>query len=181
MLFRVSTPLLLCLCLVCGSILLAQADVYVYRDTGGQRHFTNDVKTIPARYRSQAEKMRQLEPAVKAPPPATEAPVRPVSLDRPQPRLTAVTVAPPPQVLPRATPIAPAAVQAQPVDTHKFGLLQLRMTPPEVIQRLGPPQYVLQGRSDYRHTWYYPGSGSIPSTRLTFTSGHLTNTSRGLP
>ena len=181
MLFRVYTPLLLGLCVACGSMSLAQAAVYFYRDAGGQRHFTNDVKTIPARYRSQAQKMRQLEPAVKAPPPATTTPARPASLSRPQPRQPEVAVAPQPHVLPTAQPVAPSAVQAQPVDTHKFGLLQLRMTPPEVLQRLGPPQYVLQGRSDYRHTWYYPASGSIPSTRLTFTSGHLTNVSRGLP
>ncbi len=166
------------------------AEVYVYRDFRGQRHFTNRPEKIPLRYRSDAKRLPAKSritrtigppptPAVSpAPQPAPAAAVPPPSLPPALPLsqlglgrigITQLNAPAPPQIVVTRFPAAPA----RPVDTHQFGLLQLRMTQAQVLQRLGPPLYTS------KEVWHYPGTRRIPSTRLVFNNGLLTRASRG--
>ena len=191
--------LLSVLCMIVAGVQTVRADMYVYRDALGQRNFTNLQRKIPLKYRSRARlilvskgpKKRHLpaeedrmppQPAVPALAPASPLEglqVQMTQMGPPVPQQTVVTVSPPPRTAVSGVPTAPFFAQAQPISTSQYGLLKLRMTEPEVLQRLGPPTYVLYGRSDYRNIWYYPGSVSVPSTQLTFISGKLTNMQRG--
>ena len=54
MFLRVFAPFLLCLGLIWGSMQMAYADIYVYRDALGQQHFTNLIRKVPPKYRSRA-------------------------------------------------------------------------------------------------------------------------------
>lgn len=199
MLLFVRITLLSVLCIIVAGVQMVWADMYVYRDALGQRNFTNLQRKIPPKYRSRARLILLSKGPKKRQPPAEEArmPPQPVvpalvpasplaglqvemtQMGPPVPQQTVVTMSPPPRTAVPGVPTAPFFAQAQSISTSQYGLLKLRMTEPEVLQRLGPPAYVLYGRSDYRNIWYYPRSVSVPFTQLTFTSGKLTDMQRG--
>jgi hypothetical protein len=77
---------------------------------------------------------------------------------------------------------------SRPVNTHRFGLLQLGSSQAEVKRLLGPPAkrtirgkktrlVRLHGRFEKRkvrlETWHYPGTNRILPTQLTFYDGVL--------
>lgn len=81
-------PVLLLVCLV-SLAMPALADYYRYRDDGGTLNFTDDPKSVPAKYRQRLERVKE------SPAPA------PVAEESPAPMLTeaAVVPAPPPPTL----------------------------------------------------------------------------------
>ena len=181
--------LLSILCLIIAGVQMGQADIYVYRDALGQRHFTNLIRKIPPKYRSRARLIVQTKGPKRLPspdeearvllPPVEDRQVRRLQVVPPIPQQRVVTMPSPPQTAPSGVPPAPSFTEARSISTSQYGLLKLRMTQDEILQRLGPPAYVLDGRSDYRNIWYYPAGSGVPFTQLTFTSGKLTNMQRG--
>ena len=189
MFLRVFTPFLVCLGLIWGSMQMAYADIYVYRDALGQQHFTNLIRKVPPKYRSRARLIIQSKGPKRLPSPDEEAQVTPQPVEDlpvqrfqvvpPIPQQTVVRTSPAPQESPTGISPGPFFAEARPITTSQYGALKLRMTQYEVLQRVGPPAYVLDGRSDYRNIWYYPAGGGLPFTQLTFTSGKLSNRHRG--
>lgn len=87
MCFVCRLPVLLLICLI-SLAAPAFADYYRYRDDSGTLNFTDDPKNVPAKYRKQAERVKE----APVPPPAAEEP--PPALPEP-----AVVPAPPPPTL----------------------------------------------------------------------------------
>jgi hypothetical protein len=86
----------------------------------------------------------------------------------------------------------PAA--ARPVNTHRFGLLQLGSSQAEVKRILGPPAKRTQRGKERRllrlhgrfvrrnvrvETWHYPGTQRVLPTQLTFYDGILAGKDKG--
>ena len=160
----------------------ALADMFYYRDAQGQLHLTNVRSRIPSAYRSQADRHRRPEqggPKQVADQPSREQPMT-AAPSRQDDEMTQRPVA--------------ASPHAAPVDARDFGLLSLRMSDFEVLQRLGPPAAISDvgertlepaGSSnrvirvtESTQSWYYPGTGSAPATRLVFQGGTLVNKTR---
>jgi hypothetical protein len=156
--------------MVVGLSALATADMYYYRDRNGQLHLTNVLSSIPPTYRSSV--VKAATPQGRS---IVSTPERKDSESRAQ------------ALQPRPTAAPAAGSQAMSVNTRQFGLLQLRMTDFEVLQRLGQPAAItevgrpasgaLESGRTIRvvrgETWYYPGNGAVPPTRLEFSNGLL--------
>lgn len=160
----------------------AVADMFHYRDARGQLHLTNVWSRIPAAYRDQAARNRRPEqggPTATAGK-STKIPPTPSS----QPRQDAKLMRHPATVSPHAAPVS----------TRAFGLLSLRMSDYEVLQRLGPPvaisdvgeralapanhSHQVVRITDSNQRWYYPGTSRTPATRLEFQGGVLVHKMR---
>jgi hypothetical protein len=78
---------------------------------------------------------------------------------------------------------ASIAIAQKPVDTHQFGLIQLRMHKEEVQERLGPPAKIMHDPhyeipdllelmgGQYvacHYAYYYPSSFQVPATVICF-------------
>jgi hypothetical protein len=175
---RVSIIALWVAAIAFGFCLPALADFFYYRDADGHLHLTNVWERIPTAYRTQADRNRRAEGD-----PAPET-AQPVGVPQPQPPSVAI---PAPA---RVEPSAVSAVPSRPVDAHQFGLLRLRMSEYEVLQRLGPPDSIIENnrgttapgarvvRLTGGQVWYYPGTGRTAATRLEFHNGRLALKSR---
>lgn len=164
----------------------AMADMYYYRDGNGQLHLTNVLASIPARDRSRVVKTAKPQGRSVTSAPKPQAPEAPK-----QAMPTQATSVVPEPASQRVGPDGSGAVAAA-VSTRDFGLLRLRMTDVEVLQRLGRPVAITEvGRPASGHasrgrtirvvrgeSWYYPGSGSVPPTRLEFSNGLLVHKQR---
>jgi hypothetical protein len=161
--------------MVVGLSALATADMYYYRDRNGQLHLTNVLSSIPPTYRSSV--VKAATPRGRS---IVSTPERKDSESRAQ------------ALQPRPTAAQAAGSQAMSVNTRQFGLLQLRMTDFEVLQRLGQPAAITAVGSPASgspsplrvirvvggEAWYYPGSGAVPPTRLEFSHGLLVHKQR---
>ena len=160
----------------------ALADMFYYRDSQGQLHLTNVRSRIPSAYRSQADRNRRPEqggPKQAVDKTVEKQPISPSQADQQEEMVQRASVASP---------------QAMPVDARDFGLLSLRMSDFEVLQRLGPPAAISdvgeralppEGSShrvirvtESTQSWYYPGTAGTPATRLDFQGGNLVNKTR---
>ena len=157
----------------------ALADMFYYRDVQGQLHLTNVKSRIPADYRSQADRNRRREQG---------GPTQEIDVST---QRQAVRSLPPRQAGKVVQRPAITSPHASPVSVRAFGLLSLRMSDFEVLQRLGPPAAISDlglralapagssnraiHVSESTQTWYYPGTARTPATRLEFQGGTLVN------
>lgn len=155
------------------------ADMFYYRDAQGKLHLTNVRSRIPPAYRNQADRNRR---------PEKGGPKQ--MADKIGKRSTAPSAAAR-QESKISRRIATASPHAAPVNARAFGLLSLRMSDFEVLQRIGPPAAIndvgenalaAAGRrnrviriTDSNQSWYYPGTTTTPATRLEFQGGVLVN------
>ena len=160
----------------------ALADMFYYRDAQGQLHLTNVWSRIPSTYRDQAARNRR--PEQGGPTSTVDKATKVPSTSLSQPRQDDEVVRRPATVSPHAAPVS----------TRDFGLLSLRISDYEVLQRLGPPVAVSDVGEralapadssnrvirvvDSNQRWYYPGTTGIPATRLDFQGGVLVHKMR---
>ncbi|ETW97047.1 hypothetical protein [Candidatus Entotheonella palauensis] len=160
----------------------ALADMFYYRDAQGQLHLTNVWTRIPPAYRSQAARNRRPEQGGPAQVAGKMAKLVPAPSPKPLKEETLIQRA------------ATASPHAAPVNARDFGLLSLRMSDFEVLQRLGPPAAINDvgenalasaGRrnrtiriTNSNQSWYYPGTARTPATRLEFQGGVLVSKKR---